>query len=736
MPRNKDNPPEWAPEVKNRLQDRLNQVIRHIRSQATPEDFKADLSEAWEAIDLSENQTSMIEALSRKGGLANEIRKYQGAFKIKLPPFDPKTGKTIGKWPTDKLAAFTAMAEEADTWNHDDSSRDMEYAQFSGVLMPTILGDHGETESYALPAFVLTSRDAALMARILLDRMHVRPASLKDALAIVEREASSLVDMTLWLMHRLTSGKTHGKGYLISTRPKGLLHSVLLRAADTFPWASNCDSGRLLHLLLVMMDEKSHPESEIPLGVFPPDIPPLDVAQWTEGHMVMGIVHHHTSLVKKTGYYPLTVGYPPAGPAHPGQLKQSGFLMASLPVLYRAKQAVEQDKTEPRIAIDAGRAHHDLMTAWRDLPKRKELTLDVQQDFAIGRVELLLPGGQASQLSLPMDGAGGLHDATIRALRDLCKVEGLRHWATLLKLFSVEGHRAGQVQWTIDAHLEAMGYSENHRRDAKRRAKVAQQVELLTRLQIAVYDKDHRIRERSPILQATRVREVITNSGKWQMEGMKLQINPEVLGGQKAVGLQINPLLYSGVRNSKTGEIGKNFFPTTADLPTIDHVRYPDAYLLGLVLPIRWKWKLSAGHDHLPISGAKLLEMAGIPYTRRRASQAWERLERSLKILQTKKALGRHVWKGEPWTLRGICRLFPPDWATDPFRGVGLIETIPEQYTYTGGDLLAWRESRKLTQAEAAKVLGVHRRTIIRAEMKPDKLMNKTLMKALNRHRG
>ena len=44
----------------------------------------------------------------------------------------------------------------------------------------------------------------------------------------------------------------------------------------------------------------------------------------------------------------------------------------------------------------------------------------------------------------------------------------------------------------------------------------------------------------------------------------------------------------------------------------IDHVRHPHALALGLILPIRWRWDLTEDTDHIVLTGAKLMEAAGI----------------------------------------------------------------------------------------------------------------------------
>jgi hypothetical protein len=54
--------------------------------------------------------------------------------------------------------------------------------------------------------------------------------------------------------------------------------------------------------------------------------------------------------------------------------------------------------------------------------------------------------------------------------------QGLRHWAALQLLFTDAG-RTGRIRWTLDAHLEALGYGDRSRRDPRVRATVAAEVE-------------------------------------------------------------------------------------------------------------------------------------------------------------------------------------------------------------------------------------------------------------------
>jgi hypothetical protein len=386
---------------------------------------------------------------------------------------------------------------------------------------------------------------------------------------------------------------------------------------------------------------------------------------------------------------------------------------------FRAWQAIQQDLRRPMIAVDAGRPHHDLICGMRDLPKDRQPRTARVLD---GRVEILAPDGRAVQLLMPRDGPEGLQRATIEVLRQWRGWEGVRHWAALQRLWSVEGGRTGAVRWTLAAHLAALGYADRARRDAAVRRRVAREVELLTRLELAVYAPDGALRARLPMLAATAKYDAIRHDPvegeTWTLEGMELRVNE---------------WLYHGVRDPKTGALGTAWYPAPIELAQIDHVRFPYALVLGLVLPMRWRWDLGT-RDHCALSGASLLATAGIKLPKGKPGRAWATLRRNLDELQRRGGLGRYEWNGEPWTLAAVCRLYPPQWIRDrTVHGLRPYELPPPPSVQTGGELRAWRKAKGWTQAAAAKALGVGTRTIKRAEATPKAPLGPALREALDR---
>ena len=100
-----------------------------------------------------------------------------------------------------------------------------------------------------------------------------------------------------------------------------------------------------------------------------------------------------------------------------------------------------------------------------------------------------------------------------------------------------------------------MGYHKHRRKRLNLRHGAAKMVELFTQIEMGVYDDKGRMRERRPLVLKSNTYEKLVGS-QWEIEGLELKVNP---------------LLYRGVRDPKTGEIGKNWWPTPKELAYIDH---------------------------------------------------------------------------------------------------------------------------------------------------------------------
>lgn len=390
---------------------------------------------------------------------------------------------------------------------------------------------------------------------------------------------------------------------------------------------------------------------------------------------------------------------------------------AGLALLYLAEREVREGLRRPAVAIDAGQAHHGLLTGWRDNPRdgRRHTAAPAELFETGGWVELMLPG-RSVQLTLPMNELVGLSEGAIRAIRAIRGAMGLRNWCAMQRLLSVEGGRRGWVRWTLDEHMKAMGYGKSSRDDPAVRAKVAEEVELLTRMELVVYDAANVARHRAPLLLVGDRFERIAGSA-WRLEGMELRIND---------------LLYDGVRDRETGKLGTNWWPVPVELAQIDHVRNPYAIALGMLLAVRFRWDAGDGRGTTRLTGRKLLDLAGISYTDRRAERSWSVLRRELAELERIGMLAPISWDGEAWTLAGVCCLSPAAWIGDrTVRQLAATERPVVDIPRNGAELRAWREVRGWSRREAAKRLGLPASTLDKAEAKAETALGAKVAAAL-----
>jgi hypothetical protein len=383
-----------------------------------------------------------------------------------------------------------------------------------------------------------------------------------------------------------------------------------------------------------------------------------------------------------------------------------------LALVHAAWSTLHQDLRRPFIALDAGRTHHTILARWRDLPKGGTMRVTTREGFA----EILSPDA-GSNVALRLD----VHEIPMRlieAIRHWRSWHGLRHWAALQRLLTRAG-RTGRIRWTLNDHMDALGLSARARREPRIRSKIALEVEALTRLEIAVYNQDGTLRLRGPILAVTQRGEALRGS-EWALEGLELVIHP---------------VLYEGVRKD-SGELGTLWAPAPAELAHIDERMYPYALALGLILPIRWRWDQADDRlDHLVLTGEKLLKTAGIQRSTRNPSRCWTTLDRNLRVLQEIGGVGEVEWEpGERNSLNGRCRISPPNWVRDRLvHRLQPREEPPNTFLLTGTDLVEWRRSLELTQAELARHLHLSERTIRRAEALSDQPLTAPVREALHR---
>lgn len=387
----------------------------------------------------------------------------------------------------------------------------------------------------------------------------------------------------------------------------------------------------------------------------------------------------------------------------------------SISAIYAADQDIDMGLSRKSMAIDAGKTHQDLIVGWTELPKRPGETANRLFIKDGTQVRLLAPG-RSVQLDLPMDGARSIHDATIHTLRQLQGWKGLRNWAALQRLLSIEGERMGWVRWTMDDHMIALGYGQRAKDDTAKRDDIAKQIEMLTQIELEVFDKHGNTIDQHPVLLVAKRTKKIKDS-KYKLDGMVLQLNP---------------LLYQGVRNSKTKKVGNKWLPAPIDIARINHTKHPYAIALGMILPIRWRWRLWEGKEHVALTGNNLLQLAGIKIQKANPERAWKALKRDLDKLKEIGGLGKYTWKDKDaqWTADNVCYLYPPNWVVD--RAIFKIHPDEKKKLpppVTGVDLKQWREQNGLTQIQAAKKIGVNISSIQRSEKHADKKIGPSIRK-------
>jgi hypothetical protein len=498
--------------------------------------------------------------------------------------------------------------------------------------------------------------------------------------AVLERAAERWLFRLLW----------HGDATLWKSLPPAQIALALAAEQDDVTWSWPVNLA--LRDVAMVLDQTKDPHAKLVARAFlDGTLTPLQSAEAsaTQALVESGIIQADEELKAALAHWDV----------------HACVLLAS------AELEVREAQRRQIIALDAGAVHHEMLSGMRDLPKDRRLRKTPVRD---GWAEILYPG---KQLGLRLS-VQDLPERIVHAVREWKHWQGLRHWAALQLLFTAAG-RTGRIRWRLDDHLSALGYSDRSRRDSKVRAMVAAEVEALTRMELAIYHPDGTVRLRGPVLAVTQRAEAMQGS-EWALEGLELVIHP---------------VLYEGVRKA-SGEIGRLWAPAPMELARIDHIRQPHALALGLILPIRWRWSLSDEMDYVTLTGAKLLEAAGID-VRGRPGKAWTTLRQSMDALQRVGGLGRFEWEGaHPWALEGRCRLYQPQWARERMiHGIMPPETVAPPSILTGGEFTTWRKAKNWTQEQAAEMLGVSRWTILRAERATDEELKQSLLEALQKLR-
>jgi len=392
------------------------------------------------------------------------------------------------------------------------------------------------------------------------------------------------------------------------------------------------------------------------------------------------------------------------------------FRLPMLAVLHLALEEIDGRLEEPAMAIDADTPHHKFVAALAGPPRGVIPVWDDTPRHPDGCSLMLMAPGHAVQMRLHLeDSTPG--EAVVKVLREWKGPAGLRHWSAFLKLLSIEGNREGFVRWTIDDHHSALGY----RTDKSRRAGVRKQtlsiMQLFSDLELAVIGPDGKERVRRPLILVAEWIDKPNVDGEWELNGAQLQINP---------------LLYTGVRKGN-GEIGKNWWPQSTQLPRLNHQRHPYALALGLTLPIRWRmeWRCSKT-PYVRLAGSNLLRMAGIKLRSHRPGQAWRALQRDLKALHKKDCLGRVEVHGDLNDPATMWDLYAPEWQLDrTIRGLLPKGSWCESVPLTGAELKEWREKKGWSQAALAKAIGKTAQTVYNNEKRGVDSLTRGMRRAL-----
>lgn len=495
---------------------------------------------------------------------------------------------------------------------------------------------------------------------------------------------------------------------------KNLCNAVLSRTrlVSEWPWPLDTRSGAFLHLLLALCP--SNPPDERLFTQWPLYTASATVAEWAESWLRKNVHPDNANvieLMKQTSRNkPVVFALRP-------RLPSAMMATPALALLYLVEAEVKEDQQRKFIAIDTCKEHTKLMEAWRDLPKSKRV--GHKTTLKHGRLELILPDASEKrhfQLSLDFTGQP-VASQVATVLREWRSWAGLRHWVAFQSQIT-SNQRQGWVRWTVDKHLKAMGLGKEWRRRLTTRRAAAEMVDLFTKIEIALYDEKGNIRERRPLVLKGNTYERLIGS-EWEIEGLELKVNP---------------MLYRGVRDAKTGKIGRNWWPTPKELAHIDHNKHGPAIALGTVLPARWRMELGQSNKtHIDLKGDSLLRASGLPYRQQDVVATWRSVERNLNELQRRGGLESWHWEGTP-DLGTVCRLHAPQWAVDRIaHGVPPKEKKPAPTALTGAELNAWRTRSDLTQNQAATRLGVTTRTIQRAEAAPNKPLSKKVREALSK---
>jgi len=280
--------------------------------------------------------------------------------------------------------------------------------------------------------------------------------------------------------------------------------------------------------------------------------------------------------------------------------------------------------------------------------------------------------------------------------------EGLRDYVILHRMAAEQG-RTGRFRWTWEAHKRATAHEARvrtgGRRDDDTKAKALERIARLRRAELHVEAVDGQGRRAWRVVGEAPLVSIVggVEARDGDVEGLELVLNPTLYRTAAAGGGGRGELLFTQLPEA------------VLSLPAL-------AFSLAVMLAFRWRYAADDG-GALTIPKAKLHEyMDAGKWRRGDAAEADAILSRALAHIAGAFGPGctfedaGDVVKAHPGRafVAAVVDRVPP-----------CLPASTASAPRTGAELRAWRERRKLSQVETAAVLGVGKRTIVRAELAP-----------------
>lgn len=291
--------------------------------------------------------------------------------------------------------------------------------------------------------------------------------------------------------------------------------------------------------------------------------------------------------------------------------------------------------------------------------------------------------------------------------------EGLRDYVILHRMAAEQG-RTGRFRWTWEAHKRATAHEARvrtgGRRDDDTKAKALERIARLRRAELHVEAVDGQGRRAWRVVGEAPLVSIVggVEARDGDVEGLELVLNPTLYRTAAAGGGGRGELLFTQLPEA------------VLSLPAL-------AFSLAVMLAFRWRYAADDG-GALTIPKAKLHEyMDAGKWRRGDAAEADAILSRALAHIAGAFGPGctfedaGDVVKAHPGRafVAAVVDRVPP-----------CLPASTASAPRTGAELRAWRERRKLSQVEAAAVLGVGAATVKRAELAAAKPLPRAFKRA------